>query len=129
MRPRDGGLVPRRGGVYARNEIWISAALPDRGAQGSVVPHVARLRSGSTSGKRGRSLGKCHRVPRKDAMPVLPRDMPNASEFGFDELGLAVALDRVLGSAKKLTGARYGALCLLNDARNGLRIHHGADRR
>ena len=53
---------------------------------------------------------------------MLRGGVPNASEFGFDELGLEVALDRVLGSAKKLTGARYGALCVLNDARNGLAV-------
>jgi len=42
--------------------------------------------------------------------------VPDASEFVLDEMGLEVALDRVLGSAKQLTGARYAALCVLNDA-------------
>ena len=59
---------------------------------------------------------------RKDAMSLLPRGVPDASEFVVDELGLVVALDRVLQSAKKMTGARYAALCVLNDARDGLAV-------
>jgi two-component system, NarL family, sensor histidine kinase DevS len=55
-------------------------------------------------------------------MPVSPRSVPDASEFVLDEMGLEVALDRVLGSAKELTGARYAALCVLNDARDGLAV-------
>ena len=55
-------------------------------------------------------------------MSILPRDVPDASEFVLDEMGLEVALDRVLKSAKKLTGARYAALCVLNDARDGLAV-------
>jgi two-component system, NarL family, sensor histidine kinase DevS len=55
-------------------------------------------------------------------MPVSPRSAPDASEFVLDEMGLEVALDRVLGSAKELTGARYAALCVLNDARDGLAV-------
>ena len=55
-------------------------------------------------------------------MSLLLRSVPDASEFGFDEMGLEVALDRVLESAKKLTGARYAALCVLNDARDGLAV-------
>jgi GAF domain-containing protein len=55
-------------------------------------------------------------------MPLLPRSVQDASEFVLVEMGLEVALDRVLGSAKELTGARYGALCVLNDARDGLAV-------
>lgn len=55
-------------------------------------------------------------------MSLLPRNVPDASEFVLDEKGLEVALDRVLQSAKKLTGARYAALCVLNDARDGLAV-------
>ena len=55
-------------------------------------------------------------------MPVSPRSVPDASEFVLDEMGLEVALDRVLMSAKELTGARYAALCVLNDARDGLAV-------
>ncbi len=55
-------------------------------------------------------------------MSLLPRGVPDASEFVLDEIGLEVALDRVLGSAKKLTGARYAALCVLNDAGDGLSV-------
>ena len=63
-------------------------------------------------------------------MSVSPRAVPNASEFVLDEMGLEASLDRVLGSAKRLTGARYAALCVLNDARDGLAVfHHGGDRR
>jgi two-component system, NarL family, sensor histidine kinase DevS len=51
-----------------------------------------------------------------------PHAVLDASEFVLDETGLEVALDRVLGSAKRLTGARYAALCVLNDARNGLAV-------
>lgn len=53
-------------------------------------------------------------------MSLLRRGVPDASEFVLDEMGLEVALDRVLESAKKLTGAQYAALCVLNDARDGL---------
>ena len=53
-------------------------------------------------------------------MPLLPRGVPDASEFVPDEMGLEGALDRMLASAKALTGARYAALCVLNDARDGL---------
>ena len=42
-------------------------------------------------------------------------------------MSLAVALDRVLESAKKLTAARYAALCVLNDARD--RPSHYSSRR
>ena len=55
-------------------------------------------------------------------MSLLPRGVQDANEFVLDEMGLEVALDRVLESAKKLTGARYAALCVLNDARDGLAI-------
>ena len=55
-------------------------------------------------------------------MSVSPIAVPNASEFVLDEMGLEFSLDRVLGSAKRLTGARYAALCVLNDARDGLAI-------
>lgn len=55
-------------------------------------------------------------------MSLLPRSVPDASEFVVGETGLEVALDRVLQSAKKLTGARYAALCVLNDARDGLAV-------
>ena len=55
-------------------------------------------------------------------MPLLPRGVPDASEFVLVETSLPVALHRVLGSAKELTGARYAALCVLNDARDGLAV-------
>jgi two-component system, NarL family, sensor histidine kinase DevS len=55
-------------------------------------------------------------------MSLSPRGVLDASEFVLDEMGLEVALDRVLGSAKELTGARYAALCVLNDARDGLAV-------
>ena len=55
-------------------------------------------------------------------MPLSARDVPDASEFVLDEMGLEVALDRVLESAKRLTGAKYAALCVLNDARDGLAV-------
>ena len=55
-------------------------------------------------------------------MSLLLRSVPDASEFVLDEMGLEVALDRVLESAKKLTGAQYAALCVLNDARDGLAV-------
>ncbi|MFZ0381865.1 MAG: GAF domain-containing protein [Solirubrobacteraceae bacterium] len=55
-------------------------------------------------------------------MSLLPRSVPDASEFVLDETGLEVALDRVLECAKKLTGARYAALCVLTDARDGLAV-------
>ena len=55
-------------------------------------------------------------------MSLLRRGVPDASEFVLDEMGLEVALDRVLESAKELTGARYAALCVLNDARDGLAV-------
>ena len=55
-------------------------------------------------------------------MSLLPRSVPDASEFVLDEMGLEVALDRVLESARELTGARYAALCVLNDARDGLAV-------
>lgn len=55
-------------------------------------------------------------------MPLSARGMPNASEFVLDESGLEAVLDRVLESAKERTGARYAALCVLNDARTGLAV-------
>ena len=55
-------------------------------------------------------------------MSLSQRGVLDASEFVLDEVGLEVALDRVLGSAKQLTGARYAALCVLNDARDGLAV-------
>ena len=55
-------------------------------------------------------------------MPVSVRDVPDISEFVLDEMGLEVALDRVLECAKTLTGAQYAALCVLNDARDGLAV-------
>jgi two-component system, NarL family, sensor histidine kinase DevS len=55
-------------------------------------------------------------------MALSPRGALDASEFVLDEMGLEVALDRVLESAKQLTGARYAALCVLNDARDGLAV-------
>jgi GAF domain-containing protein len=55
-------------------------------------------------------------------MPSSPLGVPDASEFVLDGRGLKVALKQVLGSAKELTGARYAALCVLNDARDGLSI-------
>ncbi len=55
-------------------------------------------------------------------MRVLPRGVLDVSEFVLGELGLEVALDRVLESAKALTGARYAALCVLDDARSGLAV-------
>ena len=55
-------------------------------------------------------------------MSLLRRGVPDASEFVLDEMGLGVALDRVLEFAKELTGARYAALCVLNDARDGLAV-------
>ncbi|MGO9904394.1 MAG: GAF domain-containing protein [Solirubrobacteraceae bacterium] len=48
--------------------------------------------------------------------------MADASDFVADEIRLEVALGRVLGCAKDLTGARYAALCVLNDARDGLGV-------
>ena len=59
-------------------------------------------------------------------MPLLPRGVPEARDFVLDEMGLEVALGRVLGSAKDLTGARYAALCVLNDARDGLAVYLAA---
>ena len=53
-------------------------------------------------------------------MSLLRRGVPDASDFVLDEMGLEVALDRVLESAKELTGAQYAVLCVLNDARDGL---------
>lgn len=55
-------------------------------------------------------------------MSLLPRGVLDASEFVLDEMGLEVALDRVLESAKEVTGARYAVLCVLNDARDGLAV-------
>jgi two-component system, NarL family, sensor histidine kinase DevS len=55
-------------------------------------------------------------------MSLLPRSVLDAGEFVRDETELEVALDRVLESAKELTGARYTALCVLNGARDGLAI-------
>ncbi len=55
-------------------------------------------------------------------MSLLRRGVPDASEFVLDEMGLEAALERVLESAKELTGARYAALCVLNDARDGLAV-------
>jgi two-component system, NarL family, sensor histidine kinase DevS len=55
-------------------------------------------------------------------MSSSPCCVPDASEFVLDGRGLEVALGRVLGSAKELTGARYAALCVLNDARDGLAV-------
>jgi signal transduction protein with GAF and PtsI domain len=55
-------------------------------------------------------------------MSSLPRSVPDASEFVLDEMGLEVALDRVLESARKLAGAPYAVLCALNDARDGLAL-------
>ena len=55
-------------------------------------------------------------------MSLPTRVVPDASEFVLDEMGVEVALDRVLESAKELTGARYAALCVLNDARDGLAV-------
>jgi len=55
-------------------------------------------------------------------MSLPPRGAPDASEFVLDQMGLELALDRVLKSARELTGARYGALCVLNDARDGLAL-------
>lgn len=55
-------------------------------------------------------------------MSLSTRGVPNASEIVLGEMGLEVALDRVLESAKELTGARYAALCVLNNARDGLDV-------
>jgi len=55
-------------------------------------------------------------------MALPPRGVQDPSEFGLDGRGLEVALDRVLESAKGLTGARYAVLCVLNDARGGLAV-------
>lgn len=55
-------------------------------------------------------------------MSLLPRGVLDASEFVLDEMGLEVELDRVLESAKELTGARYAVLCVLNHARDGLAV-------
>jgi hypothetical protein len=55
-------------------------------------------------------------------MSLPPRGVPDASEFVLDEMGLGLALDRVLKSAKELTSARYGALYVLNDARDDLAL-------
>ena len=55
-------------------------------------------------------------------MSLPPLGVPDAGELMLDEMGLVAALDRVLGSAQRLTGARYAALCVLNDARNGLAV-------
>lgn len=55
-------------------------------------------------------------------MPSLLRGVPHASEFVLDGSGLEVVLDRVLGSAKELTDARYAALCVLKDTRDGLAV-------
>jgi hypothetical protein len=48
--------------------------------------------------------------------------VPDVNEFVVGGMGLEVALGRVLGSAKQQTGARYAALCVLNDARDGLAV-------
>ena len=45
---------------------------------------------------------------------------PGTTEIVLDDVNLEVLLDRVLESARELTGARYAALCVLNDARDGL---------
>ncbi len=50
------------------------------------------------------------------------RGVLDATEFVPAEVGLEVALDRVLGSAKERTGARYAALSVLDDARSGLAV-------
>jgi two-component system, NarL family, sensor histidine kinase DevS len=55
-------------------------------------------------------------------MPSSLRAVPDAIEFVLDGRGLEVALDRVLESAQELTGARYAALCVLNEARDGLAV-------
>jgi two-component system, NarL family, sensor histidine kinase DevS len=49
-----------------------------------------------------------------------PRDSILNLAKGALEQDLEVVLNRVLESARKLTGARYAALCVLNDARMGL---------
>lgn len=120
--PRNAGLVAGRGGVYARNETWISAALPDRGrTEGPSLTRGSRSQR-LKERQAGRSLSKVYRVSRKGAMSSLPRGVSDVSEFVLDEMGLEVVLDRVLESAKELTGARYAALCVLNDARDGLAV-------
>ena len=48
------------------------------------------------------------------------RSMLGVTEFVLDEMDLKVALDAVVEEARRLTGARYAALCVLNDARDGL---------
>ena len=46
--------------------------------------------------------------------------MPGLSAAVLGEMDLKVVLDSVVESARRLTGARYAALCVLNDARDGL---------
>ncbi len=55
-------------------------------------------------------------------MPSSPRGAPDALEFVLDGRGLEVVLNRLLESAKVLTDARYAALCVLNEAKDGLAV-------
>ena len=119
MCPRNADLVAGRGGVYARHEVWIWLRCLTGDARRVCVSRVARVRSRLKERQAGAVPRHRSPGPRKDAMPVSPRSVPDASEFVLDEMGLEVALDRVLMSAKELTGARYAALCVLNDARDG----------
>ncbi len=48
------------------------------------------------------------------------RDLLGVTEFVLGETDLKVVLDSVVESARRVTGARYAALCVLNDARDGL---------
>ncbi len=48
------------------------------------------------------------------------RGMLGVTEFVLGEMDLKIALDTVVEEARRLTGARYAALCVLNDARDGL---------
>ena len=48
------------------------------------------------------------------------RGMLGVTEFVLGEMDLKVVLDSVVESARRLTGARYAALCVLNDAKDGL---------
>ena len=49
-----------------------------------------------------------------------PASTPRATEIVLDDVNLEGHLGRVLEFAREQTGARYAALCVLNDARDGL---------
>jgi hypothetical protein len=48
-------------------------------------------------------------------MPLWPRGALDAGEFVLDEMGLEVARDRALESARKLTGGRCATVYVLSD--------------